>query len=297
MKVVARHEVPDGSEKQRLSEYCRDRFAELPSRKSVKKAILESRIYLNGQVGHTGDWVQPGDLIELLAPEPSNNKVYEMPLQVILENDFFAIVNKPGGLPVSGPQFRTLANVLPYNLQPSGQKDALAAPYPLHRLDSPTTGLVLIAKTASAHLQIGALFAERQINKTYQAIVCGKTPEKGQIDWPVDDKPAKSRYERIQLGRSLKNDFLSWLELHPVTGRTHQLRIHTAHLGHPIMGDLLYGEEGKVYKGKGLFLAATGLQFQDPFSQQVIDVKIGPPAKFEKLLQREQTMWERAQGG
>lgn len=297
VNIIAQHQVPAEGKKQRLSEYCRNIFAELPSRKSVKKAILAGRLLLNGKIGQTGDWVLPGAQIDLLAPAPKNGKIYEQTLEVVLENEHFAIVNKPGGLPVSGSQFRTLVNMLPYNLSPSGEKDVLSAPYPLHRLDSPTVGLVLVAKTASAQLQIGKLFAKRQIKKTYQAIVCGKIDTAGIIEFPVAGKAAKSSFARIQYGRSLRNEYLSWVRLHPETGRTHQLRIHLAGLGHPIMGDQLYGEEGKIFKGKGLFLAATGLRFQHPFHDEVVDVQIAPPAKFEKLLEREQMMWERAQKG
>ncbi|HKK73895.1 MAG TPA: RluA family pseudouridine synthase [Saprospiraceae bacterium] len=280
-----------------MSDYCRGLFVELPSRKSVKKAILSGRIRLNDQEGATGDWVQQGDTILLLAPEPKTTKVYEMPLEVVLETEDFAIVNKPGGLPVSGPQFRTLVHVLPHNLQPSGKKDALVQPYPLHRLDSPTTGLVLVAKSAAAHLQLGRLFAERQITKTYQAIVIGKTVENGYFDQPVGGQSALSRFERIDLVPSIKNEYLSRMRLFPETGRTHQLRIHLAQAGHPIMGDRQYGESGKIYKGQGLFLCATGLQFTNPFSGKPVDIRIEPPAKFGKLLQREAKMWERKQRG
>lgn len=214
-----------------------------------------------------------------------------------METADWAIVNKPGGLPVSGSQFRTLVHVLPYNLSPSGKKDALAQPYPLHRLDSPTSGLVLVAKTASAHLHLGSLFAERQITKVYQAIVTGKTAEKGYFDQAIEGKTALSRFERIATGASIKNGQLSWLKLYPETGRTHQLRIHLAQAGHPIMGDQLYGIAGQVYKGQGLFLCATGLHFTDPFTGAQVAAAINPPAKYQKLLQREAKMWNNKQLG
>lgn len=220
-----------------------------------------------------------------------------MPLEVVLETQDFALVNKPGGLPVHGPQFRTLEHVLPYNLRPSGKKASLVAPYPLHRLDSPTSGLVLVAKTAAAHLHLGRLFAERQIVKTYQAIVVGKTPADGCFAAPINGKAARSRFQQIDLTPSIKNEYLSWLKLYPETGRTHQLRIHLAGAGYPIMGDREYGEPGKVYKGQGLFLCATGLRFTDPFSRQLVDVSIKPPAKFGKLMQREARMWQHKQQG
>lgn len=288
--------MPVLSVKQRLSDYCRDLFVELPSRKSVKKALEAGRILLNHQPGSTGNWVREGDLIMLLAPEQKNQKVYEMRIPVVLETEEFALVNKPGGLPISGPKFRTLVNALPHNLQPSSKKDALAQPYPLHRLDSPTTGLVLVAKTAKAHLYLGRLFARRLIKKRYQAIVTGKTAEEGSFLQPIDGKEARTYFKQIKWVPSLKNGHLTHLELFPETGRTHQLRRHLSAGGHPIMGDKQFGMPGHIYRGQGLFLCATGLSFANPFSEEQVEVSIDPPRKFRKLLQREAQMWQRKRG-
>lgn len=297
MSIIEQHIVPATIEKQRLSDYCCGVFTALPSRKGVKKAIKAGRILLNGHPGQTGDWVLPGQTIQVLADNRPLPRIYERELPVCFENDYFAVINKPAGVPVSGNQFKTIANMLAFNLETSPLIDALAKPYPLHRLDAPTSGLLLVAKTASAQLKLGALFANRQIQKTYQAIVCGQTQDQGQIDTMVDGKAAISHYQQIQNGPSIKNGTLSWLSLRPETGRTHQLRIHLASIGHPIMGDQLYGEKGMVYRGKGLFLCATGLSFTDPWTDQPFQLEIPAPAKFEKLMVREARMWERFQLG
>ncbi len=297
MSIIEQHIVPASISKQRLSDYCCGVFTALPSRKGVKKAIKAGRILLNGRTGQTGDWVLPGQTIQVLADNRPLTKIYERKLPVCFENDYFAVINKPAGIPVSGNQFKTIGNMLAYNLEISAHIDALARPYPLHRLDAPTSGLLLVAKTASAQLKLGPLFANRQIKKTYQAIVCGTTQGHGQIDLVVDGKSAISHFQRIRTGPSIKNGTLSWLNLRPETGRTHQLRIHLASIGHPIMGDQLYGEDGKVYRGKGLFLCATGLSFTDPWTQESFQLEIPAPAKFEKLMVREAGMWERFQLG
>lgn len=295
MHIIEQHIVPYPTEKQRLSDYCWGLFTALPSRKGVKKAIKAGRVLLDGKPGQTGDWVLPGQTIQILADHRANAKVYERELPVCFENDDFAIINKPAGVPVSGNQFKTIANMLAFNLQKSPKIDALANPYPLHRLDAATSGLLLIAKTAGAQLKLGGLFAKRQIEKTYQAIVCGQTPDQGTINSTVDDKPALSHYRLLQAEPSIKNETLSWLELRPETGRTHQLRIHLASIGHPIMGDQLYGETGKIYRGKGLFLCATGLSFEDPWSKEKFQLEIPAPAKFKKLMAREAKMWQKTQ--
>lgn len=296
MPILSKHIVPEHSSRQRLSDYCCGIFAALPSRKSVKKAIRAGRLLLNGKQGNTGDWVKPGMQIDLLAPEKTRPD-YELRLEVIHEDQHIALINKPAGIPVSGNQFRTIANTLPFNLKPSSAPDALAAPFPVHRLDSPTSGLLLIAKTGSAHQHLGQAFEQNKIKKIYQAIVTGKPPESGTIELPIEGKPAYTRYELLQSVPSLKNEQLSLLRLFPSTGRTHQIRIHLAQIGHPIMGDKLYGEPGKIYQGKGLFLCATGLQFSHPKSAELLPFVINPPNKFPLLLQREQRMWERYQLG
>lgn len=293
--VIEQHIVPTQTPRQRLSDYCCGVFAALPSRKGVKKAIKAGRVLLDGQIGQTGDWVLPEQMIQVLADQRPTAKIYESDLPVCFENEHFAIINKPSGVPVSGNQFRTISNMLAYNLQISKQVDALSKPHPLHRLDAPTSGLLLVAKTANAQLQLGTLFAERRIQKTYQAIVCGATPEAGTISTALDNKSAISHYRLLRSGPSIKNETISWLALRPETGRTHQLRIHMSSIGHPIMGDQQYGELGKVYKGKGLFLCATGLAFIDPWTNQSFKLEISAPAKFEKLMTREAKMWKKMQ--
>jgi len=243
----------------------------------------------------TGKWVQAGQVIQLMEPERKPVKVFELHLPILFEDEYMAVIDKPAGIVVSGNQYRTIQNALPYNLSISKVEDALPCPMPAHRLDHATSGLLLIAKTRKARVVLGTQFEDKQIKKKYQAIVIGQTPVSGAIDFPIDGKITHTRFEKNQIVRSLKNDYLTLLDLYPTTGRTHRLRIHLANSGWPILGDKLYGQEGMILKNKGLFLTAVGLSFPHPITEDLISITKDAPAKFGLLLDREQRRWDKRQ--
>ena len=107
----------------------------------------------------------------------------------------------------------------------------------------------------------------------------------GTIDFPIDSKAAQTRFETNRIVRSLKNNYLTLVDLYPTTGRTHQLRIHLVKSGWPILGDKLYGKEGMILKNKGLFLTAVGLSFPHPITQELMNITKDAPAKFGLLLE------------
>lgn len=297
MNVLQVHTVPGNIEPTRLSDYAVPIFKNIiPTRKGIKKAILAGAIIVDGEKGQTGTWIKPNQVIQFVELPKSSPKTLEILLPLIYEDDFLAIINKPGGLPTSGNQFRTIQNALPYNLTTSKLKDALHLPRPVHRLDAPTCGLLIIAKSASAQRNLQEQFEQKSVHKKYEALACGLIPDKGQMDIPIDKKSALTYFKRLKTSRSLINEWISHVTLEPQTGRTHQLRIHLSELGFPILGDRLYGQEGKIKKGKGLFLCATELAFQHPNTKKTITFSTPPPPKFELTLQREQQMWNRANG-
>lgn len=293
MHIIRTHIVPEGIEPIRFSDYAFKIFGEFSSRKGIKKAIKRGEIRINGQIAPTGVWMQSGFQMDWVDLEEKLPKAYDMVLEVVYEDEALAVINKPAGINVSGNQFRTIENALSKNLRLSSAPDALKWPRPVHRLDNPTSGLLLIAKTAKARIKLGQQFEEKSIQKRYLAVVTGEIAEKGSIELPVDDKAAFTEYERIEKVPSLKNNWLCLVNLYPKTGRTHQLRKHMAGIGHPIMGDQLYGPEGKVFKGKGLFLAAVALQFSHPDTQELVELAIDTPPKFDALLRREERRWKK----
>jgi RluA family pseudouridine synthase len=293
MMIKETHRVAEGQIGVRLSDYARAAFPMIPSRKGIAKAIKRGELWINGTPARGGDWVHAGQTLELMDLQQAVPKAYRLPLDVVFEDEYLAVINKPAGIEVSGNKFKTVENALAESLSASAQPDALPWPRPVHRLDYSTSGLLLVAKTAGAQVFLGRQFEQRVVHKRYGAVVMGKVLSAGQIDKPVNGLPAHSDYALVETVSSLRSGHLSRVDLFPATGRTHQLRIQMAAIGHPIVGDRKYGEPGHVLKGKGLFLAAVELRFPHPASQEQMRVSMDPPAKFDTLLRREQTRWEK----
>ena len=264
----------------------------LPSRSAVKKAFKKDLILLNGKVAQTGDWLVEGDLIEIKERPKDQFKVFPLVLEILFEDEFMAVINKPAGFSVSGNYYKTLQNALPYNLSISLEEDALALPRPVHRLDKLTSGILLVAKTRRAQIALGRQFEEQEVSKIYFAIVKGKLDADGVIDFSVEDRDAITFYKSIRVERSLSYGYISLVQLYPKTGRTHQLRIHLAEKGHPIIGDYVHDSE-KVLKGKGMFLTACKIEFKHPFSLSKMSFEISPPAKYDSLFERELRRWNK----
>ncbi len=293
MIIKETHLVPEGIHDVRLSDYARAAFPSIPSRKGVAKALKRGELRMNGATAQSGDWVNAGQVLEWVDLQQRPPKEYRLPLEVIFEDEYLAVINKPPGIEVSGNKFKTVENALSGSLSPSPLPDALGWPRPVHRLDYSTSGLLLIAKTASAQVFLGRQFEAQNIHKRYCAVVAGSIVLEGKIDEPIGGLSAQSTYSPVKTVSSLQNGFLSQVDLFPTTGRTHQLRIHMAGIGHPIVGDQKYGPAGNVLKGKGLFLAAVELRFPHPANQQEMTLAIEAPPKFDSLLRREQSRWEK----
>lgn len=141
------HIVPVGTSNIRLYDYCLNLFNQLPSRKSVKKAIDRGEIKVNGESSSTGYWMQGTEQISYQRTLKKGPKEYQLKLKVVFEDEYIAIIHKPAGIVVSGNQFKTILNALSFNLSASKEADALDWPLPVHRLDKATSGLLIVAKT------------------------------------------------------------------------------------------------------------------------------------------------------
>ena len=254
----------------------------------VKRMKYNHAFSVNGQCVYTNFPVKVGDLIGVCLDEAT--PVYpaeDAPLQILYEDDALLAVDKPAGMPVHPSHTRntgTLANRLTSYYQRTGQACAV---HPVGRLDRDTFGVVLLAKNAHVHALLCGMSKAGQIRKTYRAAVYGCPPsETGIVDAPIarsaptgmlrcirsDGKPARSEYRLLA-----RRGEASLLELHPVTGRTHQLRVHCAHLGCPILGDPQYGSaESTAFSAlhgiEGQQLCAVSLRFRHPMTQNPMEI-------------------------
>ncbi len=286
-KLGNKHKVPVIKGRIRISDYCGNIFPILGSKSATKKALAKNNILLNGRVAKTSDLVKTGDFIELKQSNTRAIKKLDVAVDIVFEDEFIVIVNKPGGIAVNGNRFKTVENAVANLNKNNKQPDALPRPVAVHRIDVPTKGMVILAKTKGALINMSRLFQENKVSKKYVAIVHGKVDEKGEIDQPIGGKKSRTNYQTKRVVPSRVYDHLSLVELHPITGRTHQLRIHMKDLGHLILGDKEYAINEKTLLGKGLFLCACSLKFPHPISGKPKDFQISPPTRFTRILDRE----------
>ena len=268
----------------RLQEYAVGIFNTIPTKSGIKKAIKKKLVFVNGTIASTALFINGGEKIELFQLDTETDfKRLNFPLEVVFEDDFLAVIYKPSGVLVSGNKFVTIANALAQNLQKSAEPDAVK-PQPIHRLDYPTSGVLLIGKTSTAITALSQLFETKKIQKTYHAVCIGKMQPTGTIDKSIEDKPSQSSYEILKTVDSPRFEFLNLVKLSPETGRRHQLRIHLAFIKNQILGDKEYGNPALILKGKGLYLHASTLSFEHPFTKEHIIVSKELPKKFTKIF-------------
>jgi RluA family pseudouridine synthase len=270
-----------------LQEYAFTVFQTLPTRSALKKAIKKKLLLLNGNPASTSTWIETGQKLELLQDDNSTRKIFKFDLPVIFEDNWIAVIHKPAGIPTSGNYFRTIENALPHNLNKSTELDALRHPLPVHRLDSPTSGILLTAKTKLAQIKLNQDFSDKNIQKIYYALVHGHFSKEYKIEGEVDHKPAQTQARNLK-HYQIQGQKYSLVEAKPLTGRTHQIRIHLESIGHPIVGDEIYGDIAETYfKNKNLFLFAGGIEFHHPISNKPLKFKIDLPKRFRNLKRHE----------
>ena len=284
MQLIETHIVEKLEKPIRFQEYSVGIFNTIPTKSGIKKAVKKGLIFIEGSLATTSKYISGGEKIELF--ESENSSTFErlkLNIEVLFEDETLAVVYKPAGILVSGNKFVTIANGLAQNLKKSTLADAVK-PQPIHRLDYPTSGLLLIGKTSTAITALGKLFKEKEIQKTYFAVTIGKMKSEGTIKIPIDKKESETDFKILHTVISERFEFLNLVKLSPKTGRKHQLRKHLFSLGNPILGDKEYFLEGKVLNGKGLYLHAATLDFVHPFTKKTISISKELPKKFNKIF-------------
>ena len=281
------------------------------SRRELASAIADRLFSLNGKVSQKGDRVRAGDVLVFHGPtgwlssEPPANP--KLQLAVVYEDSEILIIDKPATMPThgfSGRDQQTVANFIA-SKHPKllGVGKSPWEPGILNRLDRDTSGLLMLAKTQESFIELRKQFRHREILKTYWALVWGKTNASGTITLRLaHDSGDKARMRAVDLAdlkkqriwnasthyrRMAQNGRVALLELQMMTGVTHQIRIHLAAIGHPIVGDSLYGAaEPESFGLKRQFLHARKLQFRHPKTGRKLTVEAPLPDDLMKVLTR-----------
>ncbi len=250
-----RYVVPGAGKQRRLDHYLAEIQADF-SRSRVQKLIQEGRVSVNGAAAKPKYRVQTGDVVELAVPPaaPLDLPAQSIPLNIVYEDAGLIVVDKPVGMvvhPAPGHAEGTLVNALLHHCGDLKGIGGVERPGIVHRLDKDTSGLVLAAKTEAVHRSLTEQFKDRSVEKVYLALVRGVVgPDRGVIDAPIGRHPVQRKKMAVREGGReavtryaviARGEGCSYVRLHPKTGRTHQIRVHLASLGHPILGDKLYG--------------------------------------------------------
>ena len=270
------------------------------TRSAAARVIEEGGVLLDGAPGNKKDKLRPGTRVELRLPEPKPMEVLpeHIPLDVVYEDDDLLVVNKPKGMvvhPAPGNYTGTLVNALLYYCGDSlSGVGGVIRPGIVHRIDKDTSGLLAVAKNDLAHAVLASQLVDHTMARTYDAIVCGNLKEdSGTVDAPI----GRSRSDRKKMavvaeGRPAVTHWevlarypgVTHLRCRLETGRTHQIRVHLAYIGHPILGDTVYGNKKPVPGLTGQCLHATGLRFLHPRTGRPVELTCPRPEEFERML-------------
>lgn len=260
------------------------------SRSRIKKALETGEILVDGEIKKPSYEYKEGDEIEInLTSDEAKIKPENIELDVRFEDEYMLVVNKPKGMlthPTSIETSNTLVNALLYRCGKNlSDVNGIYRPGILHRLDRNTSGLLMVAKTNDAHVNLSTQVAKKTAIRKYLAIVKGVLTSDGIINAPIgrhktqkhkmavikDGKPALTKYNVIENF----NDF-TFMEFELFTGRTHQIRVHSSYIGHPIYGDSLYGGGGMKVKTIEQVLQSYYLKFMHPYSDKIIEIELDP---------------------
>ena len=283
------------------------RRAENLSRSAAQKLIEEGNVTLNGKKAKKNDKLSPGDAVEYTIPAPKevDIKPTEMPLDIVYEDEDVLVINKPKGLvvhPAAGHQDDTLVNGLLYALGDdlSGINGELR-PGIVHRIDKDTSGLLAVAKKDLAHTVLASQLKDHTMARTYEAIVCGSFREdSGTVNAPIGRHPS-DRKKMCVIERNSKPAVTHWevvkryrgythIRCKLETGRTHQIRVHMAHIGHPILGDTVYGRKSKELGQDSQCLHAGALCFRHPRDGRPVMVFAPLPEYFRQVIDKLERM-------
>lgn len=303
MKRELQYEVTAEEDGMRLDQYIAGRCMDL-SRSYIQKLIKENRVTINKNIQtKTKTAVQESDIVNVSLPDPKELEIkpQDIPLDILYEDNDVLVVNKPKGMvvhPAPGHYEDTLVNAVLYHCRDnlSGINGVLR-PGIVHRIDKDTTGALIVCKNDKAHQKIADQLRAHTITRSYRAIVYNNfSGDEGTINAPIGRHPT-NRKKRMVTEKNSKeaithykvldhlNHKFNYIECRLETGRTHQIRVHMSHIGHPLLGDEVYGPVNSKFKNlQGQTLHAATIGFIHPTTEEYMEFSAPLPDYFEKLL-------------
>ena len=289
------------SKNQRLDAFLASSLDGL-TRSQATRLIESGEVAVNGRAVSKSYKLAGGEDIAVTLPEPEPVEAVpqDIPLDVVYEDADVIVVNKPSGMvvhPAPGHPDGTLVNALLYHCAGtlSGVGGALR-PGIVHRIDRDTSGLIIAAKNDAAHQYLSAQLADHTLARTYECIVVGALREdRGTVNAPIARHPTdRKRMAVVADGREAVTHWeviarypgYTHVRCRLETGRTHQIRVHMAYIGHPILGDTVYGAKKEVPGLTGQCLHAVGLRFLHPRTHEVVELSCPLPEEFTRMLQK-----------
>ena len=269
------------------------------TRAQLHRLIVDGQVRLNGSLAKPSQRVRRGDLVSLTVPPPRKMDVTPqwMPLTLVYQDDEIVVIDKPPGLsvhPGPGHPDRTLVNGLLARCPDIKGIGGVIRPGIVHRLDKDTSGLMVVAKTQQAHQSLSDQLKDRQVKKRYMALATGELAKRsGRVDAPIARDPRhRKRMAVVVGGRESRTGYRvleyvagnSLLEVDLETGRTHQIRVHLAYIGHPLLGDAVYGRPSSLLNRH--FLHAHHLGFRHPKSGVTVEFDSPLPDDLAEALDR-----------
>ena len=275
------------------------------TRSQAARLIAEGRVRVNGKPAAKSARLSGGETVTVDVPQLRETALPppDIPLDVVYEDDDVIVVNKPTGLvvhPAPGHPDGTLVNALLHHCGDSlsgigGEK----RPGIVHRIDRDTSGLIIAAKNDAAHLALSAQLKDHSLSRTYECLVTGNMKQdSGTVDAPIGRSSAdRKKMAVVPTGRRAVTHWevvarypgVTHLRCRLETGRTHQIRVHMAYIGHPILGDTVYGAKKPVPGLTGQCLHATGLRFIHPRTGEPVELHCPLPPEFTAMLQKLQS--------
>lgn len=271
------------------------------TRSHLQRLIRDGQVLVDGEPVKSNRRLREGEtvIVDVPPPRPLEVEPENIPLSIVYEDFDLLVVNKPQGMvthPAQGNYSGTLVNALLYHVHDLSGINGVLRPGIVHRLDKDTSGLLVVAKNDQAHLRLAADLKERRVRREYQALVHGNLlADQGTVDAPIARHPiqrkqmavvpgGRSAVTHYQVLERLGNYTLLQLQLE--TGRTHQIRVHLAHIGHPVVGDPAYGPRRAHFDLAGQLLHAFRLSFNHPQSGEPLSFTAPLPEHFQRILRR-----------